>query len=378
MFVIKSKFGALVVAIGMLVGSCAAATRSSASPEITIGMSAPLTGENAVYGKALVAGARAYIQRANDSRVLGTRTLALVALDDANSRATAGINARVLIEKHDVVALFGFASATLTLDAIDIAKTTRTSIVAPFTGAENVRKPGLPIYLLRASYAQEIEKICEAWAVFGFQTISVVHYSDVVGNQNFESANRVLSNLKIKAISVPVVRGDKLSKATVNAVLNARTPAMLNTTAVEHFGGLLRALRQAGFSSMVSSVSFANIDEVREIAKETKTGVFMTSVVPSPQSGMQPLVVTECNEDVIKISGARSFSSVEACIAMKVLVEAIRRIKGDVTPEAIGRSLSNLGKYDAGGFPISFVPPSTQGSSYVGLQVISKSGDVQN
>ncbi len=63
----------------------------------------------------------------------------LVSLDDKNERKTAGANAKTLLESKNLVALFGFASATLSLDAIPQAEAKGVTFFAPFSGANPVR-----------------------------------------------------------------------------------------------------------------------------------------------------------------------------------------------------------------------------------------------
>jgi hypothetical protein len=62
-----------------------------------------------------------------------------------------------------VVALFGFASATLSLDAMPIVKEKRVPFFAPFTGADAIHKQDPIVFVMRASYADELVKILEHW-----------------------------------------------------------------------------------------------------------------------------------------------------------------------------------------------------------------------
>jgi hypothetical protein len=89
-----------------------------AADKIVIGQSTPLTGSNAEIGKEIRAGALAYFKKVNDAGGVNGRQIELVSLDDKNDRKTAGQNAVKLVNENHVVALFGFASATLSLDAM--------------------------------------------------------------------------------------------------------------------------------------------------------------------------------------------------------------------------------------------------------------------
>ena len=69
-----------------------------------------------------------------------------------------------------------------------------------------------------------------------------------------------------------------------------------------------------------------------------------------------------------------NYTNLEACIAAKVLVEAMRRGgKGEVTRESLYRGLAGITGYDAGGYVVNF-GEKRQGSTYVELAVISRNG----
>jgi len=69
-----------------------------------------------------------------------------------------------------------------------------------------------------------------------------------------------------------------------------------------------------------------------------------------------------------------NYTNLEACVAAKVLVEAMRRAGKDVSRESLYRSLNNLGSYDAGGYTVVFGPDVRHGSHFVELAVISRNG----
>ena len=93
-----------------------------AADRIVVGQSAPLTGSNAEIGKDIRDGAAAWFKRVNESGGVNGKAIEFVSLDDKNDRKTAGANAVKLVNDSGAVALFGFASATLSLDAMPIVK----------------------------------------------------------------------------------------------------------------------------------------------------------------------------------------------------------------------------------------------------------------
>ena len=100
----------------------------------------PLTGSNAAFGKDIRDGALAWFKSVNARGGVGGKPIELVTLDDANDRKTAGANTQKLLTANGAVALFGYASATLSLDAdgtpISVGRSRHSS-----WGATNVPRP---------------------------------------------------------------------------------------------------------------------------------------------------------------------------------------------------------------------------------------------
>ena len=92
----------------------------AAAGNIVVGQSAPLTGSNAEIGKDIRDGALAYFKKVNEGGGVNGKQIELVSIDDKNDRKTAGANAVKLVNEQNAVALFGFASATLSLDAMPV------------------------------------------------------------------------------------------------------------------------------------------------------------------------------------------------------------------------------------------------------------------
>src|SRR6266568_6127062 len=109
-----------------------AAFAASAQDKWVIGQSAPLTGGNAQFGKDIRDGAQAYFAMLNAKGGVQGKPIELVTLDDKNDRKQAGANAKTLLENRNLLALFGYASATLSLDALPQAEARDVTFFAPF------------------------------------------------------------------------------------------------------------------------------------------------------------------------------------------------------------------------------------------------------
>ena len=83
-----------------------------------------------------------------------SRKIQLVTLDNANNRQRATENTQLLIGQHAAMVLFGYNSATDSLDSLPLVAQNNMLFFAPFSRSTKLR--GRPnVYTLRASYKEE-------------------------------------------------------------------------------------------------------------------------------------------------------------------------------------------------------------------------------
>jgi ABC-type branched-subunit amino acid transport system substrate-binding protein len=346
-----------------------------AAGKIVVGQSAPLTGSNAEIGKDIRDGAVAYFKKVNDAGGVNGKQIELVSLDDKNDRKTAGANAVKLVNENQAVALFGFASATLSLDAMPIVKEKKVPFFAPFTGADAIHKQNNMVFVMRASYADELTKILEHWNALGAERITVVHYDDEIGNQNFATVERIMKGAGKKATSVKIQRNKDVDKAAIDAIIASDPHVIVATTLYGATAQVLKGLKDAKKPYNMTSLSFVGPSQLAKAAGPNAYGVSVAGVVPPPTKTIVP-VIKECG-DAMKAAGVKelNYTNLESCIAAKVLVEAMKRGgKGDVTRESVYKGLASVSGYDAGGYVVNFGPEKRHGSNYVELAVISRTG----
>jgi len=144
-----------------------------------------------------------------------------------------------------------------------------------------------------------------------------------------------------------------------------------------HTPRLRRLLRVAGFENHQRPLDAGRLragDDAFELGAEG-VGVVISQVVPPPSEASVP-VVAEYREAAEKLLNKKdySFTSLEAYIGAKVIVEAIRRAGPKITRESFRQALDSMSGYDAGGFIVGFSPKDHNGSSFVELTIIGKDG----
>jgi len=357
------------------------AAASTAQPQgvtstttILLGQSAPLSGSNKSLGDDIRNGALAYFKKVNDAGGVNGRRIELVSLDDANDTKRSGENARKLLEENNVLALFGYASATLSRPALPFVEKHKAPFLAPFTGADPMRVFNRYVYNMRASYADELEKIVDHYSRYGIKRFSIVHYDDVVGKENYSAVDRALKERNLAAVSIAALkdRVTPVSQPDVNAVLKGDPEVIILTTLYKATSDFIKMARKAGSTAQMVSNSFPGSTPLSKELGKDGVGVVIAQVVPSPFGGAAVLVVPEYRAAIEKLLGRQeySFTSLESFIAAKVTVEAIRRAGPTLTRETLMRSLDSMSSYDVGGYVVSFSPKNHNGSKFVDLTII--------
>lgn len=358
-----------------IVALLALAAPAAAQDAWVVGQSAPLSGGNAAMGRDIRDGAAAYFKQVNARGGVAGKPVELVTLDDANDRKTAGANAQKLLQERKAVALFGFASATLSLDAMPQADKAGVLFFAPLSGADPVRKAPPVVFTMRASYGEEMEKILAFWTGLGMKKVVVVHYDDEVGKQNFAVVAAYLAKQSgTPPAALSLKRNQAVEDAHVDQLREHKPDVIINTTLSGAAAEISKRLAKRGAFVPTSSLSFVGAQQYIDAAGESAAGVSIAQVVPNPSSNLP--VVRECAKALADFGVTRPMNSthLEACISAKVLAEAMRRAKKPGDAAALVNAMQTLGTFDTGGFVVNYSASRRHGSSFVELGMVSRDG----
>jgi ABC-type branched-subunit amino acid transport system substrate-binding protein len=365
---------ALTHRLGAALAALSLAFTAQAAEKIVIGQSAPLTGSNAELGKDIRDGALAYFRKVNGAGGIHGRMIELVTIDDHNDRKTAGANAVKLVNQQNAVALFGFPSTTLSLDAMPVVKEKHVPFFAPFTGADAIYHQNPYVFAMRASYADELTKVLEHWGDLGLTRVTVIHYDDQIGNANYATVERIMKAAGKKPVGVKLLRNKDVTPAQIQEIIKSDPEIIVGTTSYASTAEVLKMLHAANRPYNMTTLSFVGPSQLAKVAGIDAAGVSVSGVVPPPTK-LTVGVVKECAAALRAASlPPLNYTNLESCIAAKVLVEAIRRGGREVTRESVYRGLQALNGYDVGGYTVTFGPDIRHGSHYVELAVIGKDG----
>jgi branched-chain amino acid transport system substrate-binding protein len=355
----------------------AAALASAGAPaqdRWLIGQSAPLSGGNARFGNDVRDAAKATFTMINAAGGVQGRPIELMTLDDGNDRKKAGANTTVLLKERQVLALFGYGSATLSLDALPQAEAEGVPFFAPFSGAVPVRTKSPVLFTVRASYAEELEKMLGFWTQLGFKRVTVVHYDDEVGKQNLAVVVSYLKKLDLVPQAFAIQRNTQIGPADVQRLIDQKPEVLMNTVLSAPAAAIVKGLASQRMFVPTSSLSFVGAEQFIQAAGPAAAGVSIAQVVPSPTRSIPAVKTCAAALQAAGITAPMNTTHLEACFGALILAEGLRRADRPVTPRSLRNALSTLGTVNLGGFKLSFAPGAQHGSSFVELAMVTKDG----
>ncbi len=366
-----------MLALGLLVWGWSLAVCAEVgvtADDILIGQSAALAGPAAELGTQMRVGAQVYFRQINQKGGVFKRELKLSTLDDGYEPSRAVANTKKLIEEEKVFALFGYIGTPTANAALPLVTAAKVPFFAPVTGADSMRKPvNRYVFNIRASFADETERIVEHLAATGVRNIAVFYENDEYGSATLDAVAGALAKRNLKVVSKgAVVRNTTNVAEAVKAILPGKPTAIIMSSAYKSSAEFVRQARKAGYAGMFFNVSFVGSSALAEELGNEGVGVAISQVVPFPWGANLP-VVREYQTQMKENSAADlSFSGLEGYIAAKIFVEALKRAGKDLTREKFIAALDGMDSFDVGGFVVSFSPANHSGSKFVDLTIIGR------
>jgi len=368
------------IACALLLGATLSPTFAG---DIVIGQVAPLSGVLASTGRDMVLGARVYFDHVNAGGGIHGAQIRHVVLDDGYKVDETVRATETLIDKHQAVALIGFAGTANVGEVLKrgILEQRGVALVAPYTGGESLRgKQNRNIFHIRAGYADEAEHMVDHLVTLGVTRIAVFHQNDGFGEAGRKGVDDALArrNLKIAAVATYERNTEDVSSA-VDTIRKADAGAVIMVSVNRSTAAFTKAFRNAGGTAQLLNISVVDAGELVKLSGAAAMhGLGISQVMPFPYSEALP-VTREFKRLFAKhadSNAAISYTNFEEFIGAKVLVEALRRAGPNPGPEKVLRALETLSNYDVGGFSVSFSPSNRIGSRYVEVTVIGRKGNL--
>jgi branched-chain amino acid transport system substrate-binding protein len=347
------------------------------SSDIVIGQSVVLSGPMAANGLLYAQGIGLQFDAINARGGISGRKLRLVVVDDAYNADKCKANTERFLGTDGVVALLGYAGTGPTMACAPLAEQARVPLVAPLTGAPELRN-GDARYLfhVRASYVDEMKQMVRHLTTVGVRNIAIAYQDDPFGRSGLKSAELAMAGFGLEPAAVGAIVAGTYDATQAAADVAATDPAaVILASAGTASVNFIRAYRALGKRAQFFGLSVVSSNQLVEELGDDADGVVISQVVPPPTSRSWQ-IVREFQRD-IETTGRDvevNHTTLEGYIAAKVLIEAIRRAGGTITPERIVQGLESMSDFSIGGFEVSFGPDRRAGSRYVELSMVRSTG----
>lgn len=354
---------------------------TSAAGEIVIGQVAAFSGPLAPTGSHMRAGAQLCFDAVNAEGGVHGATLRLIAKDDGYKSDETVRLARAMLKESQPLAFIGFVG-TGNVEAMleqKVLSEAGIPLIAVRSGAASLVRRNDPfLFITRASYAEEVEKITEQYVTTGYTRFAILFQNDAFGLDVLASAEQAIT----RAGGFLVAKGSYAKNTTeveaaVKTIGAAKPQAVImiaNTAASAEF---VKQSRAAGYFAQFVALSVTDAAQVvSRIGADKAEGLVLTQVVPDPNSRAVPLI-REVQDNFAKFAPKEvtaNHTFVEGYLGAKVLVEALRRAGPNPTRKKLRDTLEAMKNYDAGGVFITFSANRHAGSRFVDITILNRAG----
>lgn len=352
----------------------------SSAGEIILGQVAPFSGPLAPTGSAYRAGIKLYVDASNASGGINGNTLKLISVDDEYKTEQTVRLARDLIRDQRPIALIG-AVGTGNVSALvndRVLEEAAIPLIGVRTGASSLVNSNTPwLFITRASYADEIAKIVELYALTGNTRFAIFYQNDSFGQDGMNSAEKLVAQFKGQVVAKGSYEKNTTDVAAAVKTIHAGSPQAVimvsNTAASAEF---VKQMRAAGNVSQLTTLSTTDGPQVvAKIGADLAKGLAITQVVPPPNNLTTPLI-KEINAAYKRFGSPDmplNHTVIEGYLAAKILGDGLRKAGNAPSRKLLRDALKTIRNQDFGGITVNFAN-GVSGVNFVDITILNREG----
>ncbi len=338
--------------------------------EIVIGQTVALTGPVSDVGQDLATGARVFFDALNARGGIHGRRIRLITMDDGYHLQSSLSNAKKMLQEDNVFALFTIQG---TQHAANIMAEigSQIPVFSPFSGANSLRTPlQRNLFHIRASYADEAEKLVQHLATVGVKRISVVYQDNSFGKDALAGVQKAMERRSQTVHSTAPVANDASNvQEAVDIIYKTRPEAILLLTVGAPTPAFIKAYNKLARGTQYLTTSVMATQSTIKALGTDGVGLVVSTIVPFPWSQTSSLA-HEYRTTMEKAGKSElSFVGLEGYTNAKVFADALQLTGRDITRAKFIMAAEKLNA-DYGGFRVNFGPAVRQGSKMVELTII--------
>ena len=366
---------ALIVASPAQSAPSAPAAEGVTPREILIGQNITLEGGKNDYGVAAMDGVQSYLKLVNKTGGVNGRQIVLKTLDDDNKGAKAEANARQLVEKDKVFALFGSIEGGPSTAVMKVASELNVPFFGPMAGSPTLRRPFQPmVFPVRAEHRDEFRALIGHAKSLGIKKFAFLRVDTDTGLLHLANVRAISKELGVELVADLPFKPDTTDAQFANMadeLQKTGAQMMFNHGGIGPYEKVIRAARAKGVKTAFYGVNSGSAQMVKKMG-ELSHGMIFAQVVPSPWE-RKTAITREYQDEFSRFKPGQDFSyaSLEGYITAKALVAALKLAGPNPTREGLVGALQSA-TLDINGMPAVYDKANHQGMSFVDLSLVTR------
>jgi branched-chain amino acid transport system substrate-binding protein len=376
----SNQIGIAVVLLASLAGGAVLAEDGVADTQIVFGQVAALTGPAQDLGQGMRQGILAAFADANRGGGIFGRTFELKSRDDGYEPEKTVEATKASLNDDKVFALIGAVGTPTSKAGQPIATDAKVPFIGPFTGAEFLRNPyNRYVVNVRASYFEETEAwIDHLTKDLGISKIAILYQDDAFGLAGLDGVQRALAKRNMSLVaSGSFKRNTTAVKSALLDIMKAEPEAVVTVAPYKPVAEFIKLAHQVQMKSVFVAISFVGSDSLAHELGNDGAGVIVSQVVPFPWDETLPVVASYHQAMTAVDTNAKlGFVSLEGYMVGRLVVDALKRVKGEPTREGLLDAIA-AAPFDMGGVTLTYGPAKNQGSDHVFFTILQADGTFQ-
>ncbi|GKT22613.1 ABC transporter substrate-binding protein [Acidovorax sp. SUPP3334] len=369
---------------GLLAGAAAlalpwAATRPARAQGtvLRIAQSTALTGPLGDLGSAMHLGAKAAFASINAQGGVQGQTIELTTLDDGYDIPRALANVDKFMADREQFALFNCMGTPMVEAMLPKVLPSGMPFFAPFTGAMLSRVKGArSVFNVRATYADEAEKLVQHFSTLGIRRIGVIYQNNTFGKEVFTAARDAMARLKLgEPLSGTVESDTSDAGAAARKLADGNPEAVLIGLAGKPALEFVKAFRPLRRGVTLYATSVMGTSATVKALGPDGVGITISQVVPLPTNVVVPIVREfQAAWKAVGATAEPSHLALEGYINARVFAQALQRAGRSPSRAAFVDATWSLRNWDLGGFEVNATGPERSASRFVELTLVGRDG----
>ena len=345
--------------------------------KILFGQVAALNGPAQALGQGMREGILAAFEEANRAGGVNGRKLELKSIDDSYEPEKTIVATHQAIKEDKVFALVGAVGTPTSKAGQPIATTAKVPFIGPFTGAEFLRNPfNRYIVNIRSSYFQETEAWIEHLTTdLGVTKIAILYQDDAFGLAGLAGVKKAMAKRNMALVAEGTFKRNTTAiKSALLEIMKGQPEAVVTVGPYKPIAEFIKLARQLKVDAAFVAISFVGSDSLAQELGNQGAGVIVSQVVPFPRDKSLPVVTSyQAALAAANPNAKPGFVSLEGYLVGQLVIEALKRVQGDLTREAFLDAIESA-PFDLGGVRLSFSATQNQGSNQVYFTVLQADG----